>query len=88
MPPSGEITSADDHGSIWQLWYKDDADGVNRYVHFDHRMFAGFYEGVTGNSFFADYNFGVGHQYVSDQLKGRHVRVEGDPFQEVVYVDD
>jgi hypothetical protein len=84
---SGRILSASDHGTIWQVLYEIDGDGLG-VVNFDHRPFAHFYEGATGRSFFADYAFGQGRAYVSEQLKGRRIRVEGESFNEVVHLED
>ncbi|MBI4446883.1 MAG: hypothetical protein HY645_13380 [Acidobacteria bacterium] len=82
----GQIVSALDHGTMWQLFYETD-QGVAT-VCFDHRQFAHFYEGATGDSFYQDYRFGEGRGYVSKRLKGLAIRVEGEPFNEVVYLED
>lgn len=83
----GTIIGANDHGSIWRLVYKQDCDVLGVVV-FDHRCFATFYEGVTGSSFYQDYRFGSGRDYVSEQLSGRRVAIEGEPFNETVRVED
>lgn len=85
--PSGKILSAQDHGTIWQLLYQVDGDGSDS-VYFDHRPFSHFYEGATGRSFSQDYKFGAGREYVSNQLKGLRIRGEGEPFNEMVSLDD
>ena len=81
--PKSKILAAQDHGTIWHLFYETE-DGDVGHVYFDHRPFADFYEGVTGQSFFADYASGRHRQYVSDQLKGRRISVEVELFNEVV----
>lgn len=53
-------------------------------VCFDHRPFAHFYEGTTGRDFFRDYNFGRGRDYISGQLRGLRISVEGEQFSQVV----
>lgn len=85
--PSGKILSAIDQGTIWQLHYQIDGNGLG-VVNFDHRPFARFYEGATGGDFFKDYAFGQGRGYVSQQLKGLRISVEGDPFSQVVRLED
>src|SRR5437016_4680544 len=62
---------------------KRDGNGIDTVI-FDHRPFAEFYEGVTGSSFLEDYEFGRGRDYVSGQLKGLRVAVDGEPFNETV----
>ncbi|MDA2912532.1 hypothetical protein MYX77_00980 [Acidobacteriia bacterium AH_259_A11_L15] len=83
----GKILSAIDHGTIWQLLYQIDGDGLG-VVNFDHRPFAHFYEGATDRDFFKDYAFGRGCEYISQRLKGRRISVEGDRFNEVVRLED
>lgn len=73
----GKILAAMDHGSIWQLLYETDGNGLG-VVTFDHRPFAEFYEGATGGSFFEDYAFGRGRDYVSRQLKDLRIEYDGD----------
>jgi hypothetical protein len=85
--PSGEILSAEDHGTVWLLYYKIDGNGIDS-VAFDRRPFHDFYEGLTGPSFYHDYNFGAGREYVSDRLKGRRIRVEGEFPEQTVILDD
>ncbi|MGH7771434.1 MAG: hypothetical protein ACREQA_04285 [Candidatus Binatia bacterium] len=85
--PKGKILSARDCGTIWQLFYQVDKNGLS-VVNFDHRPFAHFYEGVTGRDFFKDYRFGAGRQYVSDQLKDLRIVVEGDSFNQTVKLED
>ena len=87
MSPAGSIISARDHGTIWRLLYEIDGDGLG-VVNFDHRPFANFYEGATGRDFFRDYAFAAGREYISKQLKDRRIRVEGEPFNEVVRLED
>ena len=67
--------------------YKIDGNGLD-VVNFDHRPFADFYEGATGRSFYHDYEFGRGRQYISKQLQGRRISVEDGPFNETVQIDD
>lgn len=83
----GEISFARDCGTIWQLVYERE-DQVVAVVNFDHRMFADFYEGVTGRSFYHDYRFGHGRDFVSRQLKGVRIAVGGAPFEEIVRVEE
>jgi hypothetical protein len=83
----GTVIDADDQGTIWRLIYKRDGDLLDAVV-FDHRSFANFYEGVTGASFFEDYTFGHGRDYVSSQLRGLRVAIDGEPFNETVRVED
>lgn len=85
--PKGNIEFARDHGTMWQIVYKIDGNGLDS-VYFDHRPFGHFYEGATGGSFYEDYRFGAGREYVSKQLKGRRISVEGEPFQETVELED
>lgn len=85
--PSGKILSAIDHGTVWQLLYEIDGDGLG-VLNFDHRPFGHFYEAVTGGDFFRDYQFGAGRDYISKQLQGRRISVDGEPFQEVVRLED
>jgi hypothetical protein len=77
--PSGKILRAADYGTVWQLFYLIDGNGMGT-VSFDHRPFARFYEGATGSSFFEDYRFGAGRAYVSTRLKDVRVVVEGTEF--------
>jgi hypothetical protein len=85
--PSGEILSVEDHGTVWQLVYQIEGNVIDS-IYFDHRPFSHFYEGATGRSFFHDYNFGVGREYVSNQLKGRRICVEGEFPEQTVSLDD
>lgn len=85
--PCGKILMAADYGTVWQLFYKIDGDGLGLAT-FDHKPFAHFYEGVTGHSFYEDYNFGAGPEYVSQQLKGKRISVEGEQFNETVRLED
>jgi hypothetical protein len=85
--PHGKILSAVDHGTMWNLIYEMDGGGLGM-VHFDHRPFAHFYEAVTGKDFFKDYAFGQGREYVSKQLRDKRISVEGEPFNEVVRLED
>lgn len=80
---SGRILKVIDHGTIWQLLYQIDDDGLGA-VYFDHRPFAHFYEGATGRSFFHDYRFGEGREYVSQKLRDKRISVEGNGGGEVV----
>lgn len=75
--PRGKILTAVDHGTIWQLWYEKDGNGVDT-INFDHRPFAHFYEGATSRSFYKDYRFGAGREYVSKQLEGLRIEYDGD----------
>lgn len=85
--PRGTILRAWDLGTIWNLFYKIDGDGLD-IVTFHHRPFAHFYEGATGADFFKDYVFGAGREYVSERLKGLRISVEGEPFSQVVRLED
>lgn len=85
--PNGRILSVRDCGTIWQLYYQVDNNGLG-VVNFDHRPFSHFYEGVTGRNFFEDYAFGRGRQYVSSRLVGRRVSVDGEPFNQMVRIAD
>lgn len=85
--PSGKILSARDCGTIWQLLYEVDGDGLG-VVNFDHRPFGHFYKGATGRDFYRDYKFGAGREYISKQLRDRRISVEGEPFNEVVRLED
>ena len=83
----GTVIGADDHGTIWRLIYEGDGNGLDSLV-FDHRCFANFYQGVTGSSFFEDYKFGQGREYVANRLNGLRVAIDGEPFNETVRVED
>lgn len=85
--PCGKILSAIDHGTVWQLLYQINGDGLG-VVNFDHRLFAHFYEGATGRDFIADYAFGRGREYVSSQLKDIRISVEGDAFDQTIGPED
>jgi len=87
ITPTGTILSAVDHGTVWQLFYEMDGNGLGA-VNWDWRNFAHFYESVSGRSFFEDYQFGAGRDYISKQLKDRRISVEGEPFEEVVRLED
>lgn len=82
----GKILMAADYGSVWQIFYKVDG-GLLGLVTFDHRPFASFYEGATHRSFYEDYKFGSGRQFISDRLKGLRISVEGEQFSEVVSLE-
>lgn len=84
---TGKIVSALDHGTMWQLLYQIDGDGLGS-VYFDHRPFAHFYEGATGRSFFDDYRFGAGREYVSKALKDLRIYVDESEDGEVVRLGD
>ena len=83
----GEILRAQDHGTVWEVVYRDGRGRANS-VYFDHRCFAQFYEGVVGGSFYEDYQFGRGARYVSDQLAGLRIVVDGEPFNQVVRLEE
>lgn len=85
--PKGKILSARDCGTVWQLFYQIDDNGLG-VVNFDNRPFSHFYEGATGRDFFKDYAFGRGREYVSQQLKDLRIIVEGEPFSQVVRLED
>jgi len=75
--PKGKILFTEDHGTIWRLWYEIDGNGI-QVVSFDHRPFAQFYEGVTGRSFYKDYNFGQGRDSITKRLKDTRISVSDD----------
>ena len=83
----GTILTIRDEGSIFQMMYHIDGDGIDA-INWDHRMFANFYEGATGRSFARDYGFGAGREYVSRQLVGKRIVVRGEPFSQTVSVED
>jgi len=85
--PRGKILKAFDYGTVWQIFYKIDENGLGT-VEFDHRPFAAFYEGTTGRPFYKDYKFGAGREFVSKQLEGRRISVEGEPFEQTVRLED
>lgn len=87
MAPAGEIIDVRDDGSIWQIFYKVDADRV-RVVNFDWRMFTQMYESESGRSFEEDYALGDGVAAIRDYFTGRHLRVEGDTFSQTVVLED
>ena len=82
----GKILSAQDHGTIWEVAYRD-RDGRVGSVYFDHRPFACFYEGATGRSFFADYRFGGGGELISNGIRGLRIRVEGEFPEQAVELE-
>ncbi len=84
---SGEITYAQDLGTIWILGYKIDGGGED-FIHFDHGCFADLYEGATCRSFYEDYKFGAGRQYISDALRGLRIRIHGEDWERVVSLED
>jgi hypothetical protein len=84
---TAKIIGAEDHGSIWRLLYREDSNG-EREVDSDWRQFAHFYEGITGRDYYKDYCFGRGANYISQQLENIRIRVEGEPFNEVVIPED
>lgn len=68
---------------MWSLNYRQDGNG-EKSVYFDHRPFSAFYEGATDRSFFKDYRFGAGREFISRKLRGRRIRVDGEfPEQSV-----
>lgn len=79
MMPRGKTVSAIDHGTLWEVIYETEEDGIGN-VYFDQRPFASFYHGVTGRDFMRDYAFGHGCGNVSRQLSGLRISVEGDDF--------
>jgi hypothetical protein len=87
MSPSGTILAAEDHGTIWEVIYRE-SNGQVGSVHFDHRCFADFYEGAVGSSFYEDYQFGRGREYVSSQLAGIRIAVEGELYDQVVRLEE
>ena len=76
-----------DRGTVWQLVYEKGEGGLG-IVNFDHRPFGHFYEGATGRSFFKDYDFGAGREYVSKQLSGRRIRIEDSETGATVGLED
>jgi len=80
MAPAGEILSVRDEGTIWQIFYQIDGDGVG-VVNFDWRLFAQMYESETGLALDADYQSTTA---VRDHFRGRRIRVDGEPFHETV----
>ncbi len=87
MFATGVVLEAEDHGTMWSLTYSKDGNGLET-VYFAHRPFGDFYEGATGRSFFEDYAFGAGREYVSRKLRGRRVRVDGEFPEQTVMLDD
>jgi hypothetical protein len=83
----GKIISAQDHGTVWQLFYKQSRHGIG-VVTFDHRPFADFYQAATGRDFYGDYAFGAGRDYISEHLKGLRVRVDGEPYRETISLEE
>ncbi len=83
----GEILSVEDEGSVWQIFYRPEDGGIDRVV-FDWRMFAHFYEGTSGRSFYHDYNFGSGRDAIKDYFKGRTLIVDGEEFEERVFLEE
>lgn len=81
--PTGKIIAAQDHGTIWTLAYRTE-NGRRDCLIFDHRPFAEFYEGVTERNFFKDYAFGRGREFISRQLKGIRICVQGKDYEQVV----
>ena len=84
MAPAGEIAAVRDEGSIWQVFYNIDDDGLG-VVNFDWRMFAQMYESETGRSFGKDYE---SKSAIQEYFKGRRIRVEGEPFNQTVSLED
>ncbi len=86
--PSGEITYAQDLGTIWTLGYRIDGNGDD-FIHFDHRCFGDLYNAAVPNGDFdRDYNFGAGRDLVSGCLKGIRIRVEGQNWERTVHLED
>jgi hypothetical protein len=83
----GKIISAQDQGTIWQLFYRRYRDGIG-IVTFDHRPFADFYQAATGRDFFRDYAMGAGRDYISKRLRGLRIRVNGEPYQETICLEE
>jgi hypothetical protein len=83
----GKIIFAQDHGTVWQLFYQRNRDGIG-VVTFDHRPFADFYQGATGRDFYGDYAFGAGRYYISKRLKGIRICVKGEPYQETICLEE
>lgn len=84
MAPAGEIVAVRDEGSIWQIVYKSDDDGLG-VVNFDWRMFAQMYESESGRSFANDYQ---SKGAIQDCLRGRRIRIEGETFEQTVTLED
>lgn len=84
---SGRILEARDHGTIWEIAYRQ-SDGGTGLISFDHRCFARFYEGAVGRSFFQDYQFGIGAAQISARLEGTGISVEGEPYNQVVRLEE
>lgn len=87
MAPAGEVTAVRDEGTIWQMFYKIDDNGLG-VVNFDWRMLAQMYESESGRSFGEDYEFGDGVAIIQEYFIGRRIRVEGDAFDETVFLED
>lgn len=87
MAPAGEVTAVRDEGTIWQMFYKINDNGLG-VVNFDWRMLAQMYESESGRSFGEDYEFGDGVAIIQEYFIGRRIRVEGDAFDETVFFED
>ena len=87
MAPAGEIIGVRDEGTVWQIAYKIDDNGVG-VVNCDWRSLAQMYETESGRSFANDYRFGDGVAVIRDCFMGRLIRVEGEPFAEEVSFED
>jgi hypothetical protein len=87
MSPKGRILEVEDGGSVWSMLYQPEEGGLDR-VTFEWRELAHFYEGVSGRSFYRDYNFGAGRDTIEKYFKGRTLLVEGEDFDESVSLQD
>lgn len=87
MAQVGEIVAVRDEGTIWQVFYKIDDDGLG-VVNFDWRMFAGMYESESGRSFTEDYASERGAAIIQKYFMGRRIRAEGEAFDEKVFFDN
>jgi hypothetical protein len=85
--PKGKILSVEDGGSIWRILYMPEEGGIDHVI-FDWRMFSNFYEGVSGRSFYQDYNFGYGRDIIKKYFKGKTLIVDGEEFEESVSLED
>ncbi|MBI4166999.1 MAG: hypothetical protein HY508_14835 [Acidobacteria bacterium] len=84
--PSGKGISSRDCGTMWQLLYEIDGDGIG-VVNFDHRPFTDFYEDATG-AFDDDNKTGGGSEYIWEQLNDLRIREKGGTFRKVVGLRD
>jgi hypothetical protein len=80
MASAGEIVTVRDEGTIWQIFYRTESNGVG-VVNFDWRMFAQMYESETGRSFTEDYQ---SRGTIQRHLTGLSIRVAGEPFDQTV----